>query len=210
MRRPVTCVLGALAAFLPQVAGAQPYQPSAGYGYEAPPPSGSYGQPGYYPPSGFYRPDYRQPPTYTPPRGDYPRQTYPQGSYYPPGGYNPPGGYYPPGGAYPPRGNYPPGGYYPPGGNYPPGGSYPPGGNYPPGGSYPPNSEYGRACREDRAAFAIGRRYSQGLAEQARRAAGARIVRLVRPGMVYTQEFRQDRLNLQLDRRGQVESVRCG
>ncbi len=65
-------------------------------------------------------------------------------------------------------------------------------------------------CREAAASFALGERYSDRLARRARRAAGARVVRKVEPGRVYTMEFRADRLNLDLDRSGTVRAVRCG
>jgi hypothetical protein len=65
-------------------------------------------------------------------------------------------------------------------------------------------------CREAAASFALGERYSDRLARRARRAAGARVVRKVEPGRVYTMEFRADRLNLDLARSGTVRAVRCG
>ena len=65
-------------------------------------------------------------------------------------------------------------------------------------------------CREAAARFAIGRRYSPRLAEQGRRRAGARALRMIEPGRVYTMEFRSDRLNLEIDRRGRISAARCG
>jgi hypothetical protein len=65
-------------------------------------------------------------------------------------------------------------------------------------------------CREAAASFALGEAYSERLGRQARRAAGARVVRKVEPGRVYTMEFRADRLNLDVDRSGTVRAVRCG
>lgn len=66
------------------------------------------------------------------------------------------------------------------------------------------------ACREAAASFALGETYTDRLARRARRAAEARIVRKVEPGKVNTMEFRADRLNLDVDRRGIVQAVRCG
>jgi hypothetical protein len=65
-------------------------------------------------------------------------------------------------------------------------------------------------CRESAASFALGQPYSDRLARRARRASGARVVRKVEPGQVYTMEFRADRLNIDVDRRGRVRAVRCG
>ena len=65
-------------------------------------------------------------------------------------------------------------------------------------------------CREAAASFALGETYTDRLARQARRAAEARTVRKVEPGKVHTMEFRADRLNLDVDRRGIVQAVRCG
>jgi hypothetical protein len=67
-----------------------------------------------------------------------------------------------------------------------------------------------RACRDGAAQFAIGHRYSAKLAERARLATHAALTRNVAPGQVYTMEFRADRLNFDLDRRGIVRRVRCG
>lgn len=65
-------------------------------------------------------------------------------------------------------------------------------------------------CDERAATWSIGRPATQETVERARRQAGARTVRLLRPGEVHTQEFRRDRLNLELDRRGRIRDVRCG
>jgi hypothetical protein len=66
------------------------------------------------------------------------------------------------------------------------------------------------ACRDGDARFALGQRYSDKLAERARRAARAAVTRKIEPGQVYTMDFRADRLNLEADRRGIVRRVRCG
>jgi hypothetical protein len=65
-------------------------------------------------------------------------------------------------------------------------------------------------CRGGAASFALGERYSERLGRRARRAAGARVVRKVEPGSVYTIEFRADRLNLDVAADGTVRAVRCG
>lgn len=65
-------------------------------------------------------------------------------------------------------------------------------------------------CDAAKAQFAVGQTYSDALAEQARAAAGAKIVRQLLPGQTVTMEFRGDRLNLETGEGGRVVSVRCG
>src|SRR5829696_7423557 len=66
------------------------------------------------------------------------------------------------------------------------------------------------ACNQAKAQFAVGDRYSAEIAERARHAAGARIVRKVEPGGAYTTELRADRLNLEVDGSDIVREVSCG
>src|SRR5215207_9002437 len=65
-------------------------------------------------------------------------------------------------------------------------------------------------CKEESARFAVGEPYSDELAERARRAAGAGVVRKTVPGGADTMELRADRLNLDVDRNGRIQRVRCG
>ena len=65
-------------------------------------------------------------------------------------------------------------------------------------------------CLAAKARFAVGRPYTDAAAEKARVAAGAERVRKLAPELVYTMEFRPDRLNLRVDRRGVVTAVVCG
>jgi len=65
-------------------------------------------------------------------------------------------------------------------------------------------------CKEESARFAVGEPYSDELAERARRAAGADVVRKTIPGGADTTELRAERLNLDVDRHGRVQRVRCG
>jgi hypothetical protein len=65
-------------------------------------------------------------------------------------------------------------------------------------------------CKEESARFAVGELYSDELAERARRAAGADVVRKTVPGGADTMELRADRLNLDVDRNGRIQRVRCG
>jgi hypothetical protein len=67
-----------------------------------------------------------------------------------------------------------------------------------------------QGCVAERAHFAVGQVYTPELAEKARRAAGARAIRKIVPGAIYTRELRPDRLNIETGRRDIVVAVRCG
>jgi hypothetical protein len=71
-----------------------------------------------------------------------------------------------------------------------------------------PTSQGRAACTGDRARFAVGD--TPDLAERARQAARARLVRKIEPGGAYTMDFSPDRLNVEVDRGGIVRGVECG
>ena len=68
----------------------------------------------------------------------------------------------------------------------------------------------GRTCNAAATAGLIGRPASSALGAEALRLSGAGIMRWLRPGEIVTMEFREDRLNIDLDERGRVKRVRCG
>jgi hypothetical protein len=68
----------------------------------------------------------------------------------------------------------------------------------------------GTACDAARAQFVVGQPATPENLEAAREAAGAAIVRTIRPGEVVTMEFRADRLTMDLDAQDIVREVRCG
>ena len=74
----------------------------------------------------------------------------------------------------------------------------------------PAPSEEAAMCDATKAQFAVGQAYSDSLAEQARAAAGAKIVRRLVPGQMVTMEYSAERLNLDTDAGGKVTGVRCG
>ena len=74
----------------------------------------------------------------------------------------------------------------------------------------PAPAEETAMCDVTKAQFAVGQAYSDALAEQARAAAGAKIVRRLVPGQMVTMEFNAERLNLDTDGSGKVAAVRCG
>lgn len=75
-----------------------------------------------------------------------------------------------------------------------------------PAGSPPMSGQ----CDATKAQFAVGESYSEALAERARKAAGASVVRKLVPGQVMTMEYSAGRLNLDTDAGGKVSSARCG
>jgi len=74
----------------------------------------------------------------------------------------------------------------------------------PEAGAIPP-----AACNQIRAEAYIGKD-AAAIADQARAAAGAEAVRLIGPGQAVTQDYRNDRLNIETDATGRAVRVRCG
>ncbi len=68
----------------------------------------------------------------------------------------------------------------------------------------------GYACDASKAQSLAGQPATADLATRAIRLAGARTVRWIRPGDAVTMDFREDRLNIELDERGRVKALRCG
>lgn len=65
-------------------------------------------------------------------------------------------------------------------------------------------------CNERHALWAIGEFAGSRTVERARVAANARIVRVIRPGGFYTQDFQRDRLNIEVNRRNIIINLHCG
>lgn len=65
-------------------------------------------------------------------------------------------------------------------------------------------------CDSSAAAFAVGKKATPELVEQARAKAGARNVRLLKPDDMVTLEYRSDRLNLNADDNAFITRVNCG
>ncbi len=56
----------------------------------------------------------------------------------------------------------------------------------------------------------VGRDASAGLVSRARRRAGASVARVLRPGQIVTMEFRDGRLNVNVDSQNRVRNFTCG
>ena len=55
----------------------------------------------------------------------------------------------------------------------------------------------------------VGRPFTSEVGADLQRLSGARTLRVVRPGMMVTMDFREDRLTVTLDAKGAVERVGC-
>ncbi len=81
------------------------------------------------------------------------------------------------------------------------------------GGTPPPvisDGGLGGTCDAKAASAYVGQAISEQVAEQAKAAAGARGVRIIRPGMAVTMDYRAGRLNLELDEAGRIVKASCG
>ena len=65
-------------------------------------------------------------------------------------------------------------------------------------------------CNADRVQALVGREARPGVIQRAKQRAGARNVRVIRPGQAVTMDFRSDRLNVEVDNRDMIRSARCG
>ena len=79
------------------------------------------------------------------------------------------------------------------------------------GGAAPaaPAGNDGR-CDASGADFAMGKQASAELLEQARKASGSQIARILKPHDVVTLEYRSERLSLNVNEQGVVNRVNCG
>jgi hypothetical protein len=72
---------------------------------------------------------------------------------------------------------------------------------------YPPRLAQ---CQADPGQRFVGQAASEDIVEQAKTATGANSVRVLKPGMAATMDFRDDRLNLHLDDHDVIAMVTCG
>ncbi len=66
------------------------------------------------------------------------------------------------------------------------------------------------ACNAEAVQAFVGRAATGDTVDAARLAAGAELVRVIKPGQMVTLDYRSERLNLYLDAAGAVERVSCG
>ncbi|MBI6954283.1 MULTISPECIES: I78 family peptidase inhibitor [unclassified Pseudomonas] len=65
-------------------------------------------------------------------------------------------------------------------------------------------------CEASGADFTVGKPASAELLEQARKASGSQMARILKPHDMITLEYRSERLNLNVDDKGVVTRVNCG
>jgi uncharacterized protein involved in type VI secretion and phage assembly len=73
-----------------------------------------------------------------------------------------------------------------------------------------PQAGTGKTCNAAPAQGLFGRTRSEALAAEALRLTGAGALRWIAPGMMVTMDFREDRLNLEIDAQNRITRVRCG
>lgn len=73
-----------------------------------------------------------------------------------------------------------------------------------------PRSAPPGVCSTERTSPIQGNAYTDELRQRAQDLSGATLVRVMRPGQVITKEYRDDRLNIQLDASDVVVRVYCG
>jgi hypothetical protein len=76
--------------------------------------------------------------------------------------------------------------------------------------AYPVRGESGHHCDAAKAKALIGRKRSPAVERAALRLSGAAAVRWIPAGAMVTMDYRPERLNLRLDRRGRILGVNCG
>ena len=65
-------------------------------------------------------------------------------------------------------------------------------------------------CKAEPAQQFVGKVASAEVAENARIASGSKTVRVIKPGMAVTMDYRGDRLNINVDADNKIASVNCG
>ncbi len=68
----------------------------------------------------------------------------------------------------------------------------------------------GHSCDAGKAQGLVGQAASGGLGSRALQLSGARTIRWIKPGQAVTMDYREDRLNVELDGKDRVTRVRCG
>ncbi len=68
----------------------------------------------------------------------------------------------------------------------------------------------GATCAPAKAQVLVGQPGTAALGARALELTGARSVRWIRPGNAVTMDFREDRLNIDLNAQGRVKGLRCG
>jgi len=73
-----------------------------------------------------------------------------------------------------------------------------------------PSLEAGGTCNDVAGRFLLGKTVDERIADYARERSGARLVRVLRPGVPHDDEQRASRLSIEVDDQGMAVAVRCG
>lgn len=73
-----------------------------------------------------------------------------------------------------------------------------------------PPPRVGGTCNAEAARYAVGKAASNDVVDKARIDSGSALVRVIGPGMSVTMDYREDRLNIDVNDRNAITGVRCG
>lgn len=65
-------------------------------------------------------------------------------------------------------------------------------------------------CNEEAGQWAVGQLADEALVEKVRTDTQSKQVRVIKPGMMVTMDYREDRVNIDVDEENRVTAVRCG
>ena len=74
----------------------------------------------------------------------------------------------------------------------------------------PPNEGEVMKCDDTQASWAIGKLADEALIARVRSETHSKGVRVIKPGMAVTMDYREDRVNIDVDANGNVLKIRCG
>ncbi len=73
-----------------------------------------------------------------------------------------------------------------------------------------PSADAPKQCDAAAAQWAVGKAADQALVDKAVSDSGSSSARVIKPGQAVTMDFREDRLNIEVDAANNVTAVRCG
>lgn len=83
-------------------------------------------------------------------------------------------------------------------------------GNASPPSATSPVADAAKQCDAGKAQSAVGKTASQDVVDKAVSDSGSSTARVIKPGQAVTMDFREDRLNIEVDAGNVVTAVRCG
>lgn len=80
----------------------------------------------------------------------------------------------------------------------------------PPAPAQPPAEEPAMQCQAAAGQWALGQTADEAVVARVVADTGSERVRVIRPGMAVTMDFREERVNIEVDADNRILSVRCG